>query len=383
MRHRLLLFNCSTDMALASGLDHYTPPPLIQCMERELELLPLWWAEEGDVVLVTDIERAKCFLDEVNQQLERSQQPRLNVFFADVNGRLSDRAVRWEDLVPMPWGWNKSVARRLLRLGLCPETIPDDGWLERMRQLSNRRLAVVYLRDLLRVFSLDGSCAESLAGQEIFFAENQDELVSSVRRLLVDGPVIMKSPWSSSGKGNAVVRDFDENTMRWATSVCTRQGGMCLNRFYHKRMDFAMEFRMGSDGACSFLGYSLFRADAVGRYEGNVVASQDDITHAIVAGGANQTLLESLAEYHRQYLPLYLGAGYEGVVGIDMLLAEVGGQVCVHPCIEINLRMNMGVVALRLYDRSCQNRYLTPPDNPHFRAKVDAGMFFIERPSRP
>ena len=385
MSNRLLVFNCSTDMALASGLDNYTPPPMIQCMERELELLPVWWADDGDVVLVTDIDEAVLFLDEVNARLHEAGKPTRNICFADWKGRLTRKAVCWNELRPVPWGWNKTLARRFVRLGLNAKHVPSFESLDAMRELSNRRLAVEYIQHLLNGFkgdSLNGCVQVSnvrLLGEAMVFVTSMQLLVETAQSLLPVGPIIFKAPWSSSGKGNYVVREMDESVLRWAKAVIMKQGGLCVDRFYNKRLDFAMEFSLSGDGSCAFLGYSLFNTDSLGRYEGNVVASQERILESIISSGADPMVLERLVSYHQRHLPLCLGRDYRGIVGVDMLLAEQDGMVCLHPCIEINLRMNMGVVALALARQGVSDCFLTPPDNPHFRARVFQGRFFIEK----
>lgn len=382
MSGRLLFFNCSTDMALASGLDHYTPPPMIQVMERELELLPLWWAEEGDVVWVSDIAGARRFLRDLNEQFVASGLPPKHVGFADVKGRLVDTELGWDALRPCPWGWNRSIARQLLKLGINPCFLPSSERLEHIRSLSSRRTAVGYLHRLLEHFrTVRDSCLEqanALLGADMRFEEDYAGCVAAVRTLLSVGPVMLKSPWSSSGKGNYVVRAEDENVLRWVKSVVAKQGGLCIDRFHQKVLDFAMEFHLEA-GSCRFLGYSLFDTDGQGRYEGNRVASQERILEDIVSFGAERTLLEQLVEYHISHLPLLLGGDYEGVVGIDMLLARSGSAIVLHPCIEINMRRNMGVVAMSLAHQSVPVSYLTPSSHPHFRARLLGGRFFIER----
>ena len=384
MPSRLLIFNCSTDMALASGKDNYTPPPMIQSMERELELLPLWWADDGDVVMVSDIAQAETFLRELNERLDEMGLRTKNVCFADWKGHLSNPSLRWSHLRPVPWGWNRDVARRCLRLGVCPELIPDHSRLEKIRQLSNRRFAVEYVGGLLSFFGRQ-TFAESqmdssvLLGEDMTFVSGFQAFSDLLDAMIPDGAVILKAPWSSSGKGNLVLSGADDSSLRWARSVLEKQGGLCVDRFYDKRLDFAMEFCVHPDATCTFLGYSLFSADECGRYVGNMVADQHVIHDNIVASGVDSVLLDHLVRYHLQHLPQSLGSDYEGVVGIDMMVAEVDGQPRLHPCIEINLRMNMGVVALHLANQHIVDLDLTPADHPHFRAKVKEGRFLIEK----
>ena len=384
MHGRLLIFNCSTDMALASGKDNYTPPPMIQSMERELELLPLWWADDGDVVMVSDIAQAEAFLRSLNAHLGEMGLKSKNVYFADWKGHLSNSSLSWSQLQPVPWGWNRDVARRCFRLGGFPGLIPDKKRLEGMRQLSNRRFAVEYIGGLLSFFCRQTFAEEQmdsnvLLGEEMTFVSDFPTFSELLSAMIPGGAVILKAPWSSSGKGNLVLSGADDSSLRWARSVLEKQGGLCVDRFYDKRLDFAMEFCVHPDATSSFLGYSLFVADECGRYVGNMVADQHVIHDSIVASGVDSVLLDHLVRYHLQHLPQSLGADYEGVVGIDMMVAEVDGQTRLHPCIEINLRMNMGVVALHLANQHIVDLDLTPADHPHFRAKVKEGRFLIEK----
>jgi hypothetical protein len=68
---------------------------------------------------------------------------------------------------------------------------------------------------------------------------------------------------------------------------------------------------------------------------------------------------------------------YHGPVGIDMLKTADGR---IHPCIEINLRMNMGILALLLHERygSDATVALTPEREHGFRALVDEGKLMIQ-----
>ena len=45
-----------------------------------------------------------------------------------------------------------------------------------------------------------------------------------------------------------------------------------------------------------------------------------------------------------------LADAYVGYLGVDMMICVEDGTYKVHPCVEVNLRMNMGVVSRLLYD---------------------------------
>jgi hypothetical protein len=49
---------------------------------------------------------------------------------------------------------------------------------------------------------------------------------------------------------------------------------------------------------------------------------------------------------------LLLDSGYTGYLGVDMMIyRDADGGLRLNPCMEINLRMNMGVVSRIVYDR--------------------------------
>lgn len=46
-----------------------------------------------------------------------------------------------------------------------------------------------------------------------------------------------------------------------------------------------------------------------------------------------------------------LNKGYCGFLGVDMMICLEDGKYLLHPCVEINLRMNMGVVSHTILNR--------------------------------
>ena len=155
-----------------------------------------------------------------------------------------------------------------------------------------------------------------------------------------------------------------------------------VDRFYEdKVLDFAMEFFVHEDHEVEFLGYSVFVTGEHGAYGYNYVESQEELMKRIMNGenglngldGVDEQLLEQLVEYHKAHLAK---TAYRGPVGIDML-KTAGGQI--HPCLEINFRMNMGILALLLqeqYGAGC-TKQLTPHRPNGFEALVERGKLMI------
>ena len=110
----------------------------------------------------------------------------------------------------------------------------------------------------------------------------------------------------------------------------------------------------------SFAGYSLFKSFK-GSYSGNVLASDSDIEQFLIQYIAPAELLKVMALLPGGLRALLCGSGYAGYFGVDMMVYESGGTLRLNPCMELNLRMNMGMVSRIFFDRyvadGCKGEY--------------------------
>ena len=178
---RLLLFNCSHEMALAANVKQYFPPKNIQQMEADLCLLPLWWAEEGDAIVVDDVAEAQAFAREWGGALPDV------VFTTWAEGYDALRNREGRDFVPSPWGWNMTVAERFRRYGVPSELIPNDAELSELRRMASREFVC-------------GDSFAGLYGVSSHVVSHVPEFASSLNFPVPTGTdkLIFKSPWSSS-----------------------------------------------------------------------------------------------------------------------------------------------------------------------------------------
>ncbi len=346
---RLLCFNCSHEMALAANVKQYFPPKNIAQMEADLSLLPLWWAEEGDAVLMEKgiVKREESFPSYLS---------------------LCERT--GHEYVPCPWGWNKAIKEKFRRFGVPERLLPSDEALEDIRRFASREFACEYIADLLAEAEQEG-WGDRLLGEEMRFIREEGKVKNEEPFL---SSLIIKSPWSSSGRGIFVARTpLSEVDLARCNKILSSQGGFLVDRFYDKVLDFAMEFEVKADGTVDFLGYSVFEAAGDGKYGGNLVASQEELKEKV--NSSLFPLLSSLTAFHKKAISKRMGGRYTGIVGIDMLIDRDGR---LHPCIEINVRMNMGVVAMKLYERLGDKgeTALTPVRKHGFNAKVSRNRLF-------
>ncbi len=277
---------------------------------------------------------------------------------------LADLAQVWESTrFAGPWGWSIATKQRYKQMGVAEELLPSDEWLEEVRRLSSREFACGYIKDLLAEMK-----DERLLGSEMRWIDN---LNPNPNLSTLNPQLIFKSPWSSSGRGVFVSSGFDANTEHRLQGFLSSQGGFVVDKFYaDKVLDFAMEFYVNDDKSVDFLGWSVFHAGENGAYGYNYVESQEVLLLRI---DTDETLLHRLIEYHKKHLAQ---TAYRGPVGIDMLKTA---EEHIHPCLEMNFRMNMGILSLLLHERygaGC-TKQLTPLNPNGFEALVERGKLMI------
>ena len=333
----LHIFNPEHDIALASHLANFTAPHAGRQLRANLGFLPALWAEDGDVVWVEHEEAALKAYNRLSKRvtyaLQTSYLQGRNIMFASGKCHTFKQPItRIES-----WGWDLALRAALKRKGIDGSLLPSDDYLELVRQLSHRRTAA----QLLPRLRLEGTVGES------FECRESQEVEQLLQRY---GQVVMKAPWSSSGRGLrflSVERTPFACQSGWFRNVVASQGSVMVEPFYHKVRDFGMEFEATDDGI-RYLGLSLFHT-ANGAYTGNILATEQTKREMI-----GRYLPLSLLDDVRDSIITMLDLGaYRGPFGIDMMVVKDSGaksQVpsLLHPCVEMNLRRTMGHVALAI-----------------------------------
>ena len=239
------------------------------------------------------------------------------------------------------WLWDIAVRKRLLDLGVEESELPSIEQLDKLRSCSHRSCAV----ELLPQLQLGACfCGES------FYLTIPEEWKSFVES---HDTCLLKAPLSGSGKGlNWCKGVYTPSISGWCSRIGNQQGGVIGEPLYNKMEDFAMEFRSSGNGRFDFAGYSQFRTGGSGAYEGNLL-----ISNAAIERNLSEYIpveeIYKLRNRLEQELLLRFGTIYNGYLGVDMMICRFPDSPVyrIHPCVEINLRMNMGVVARHIYDR--------------------------------
>lgn len=327
----LYLFNPEHDLALASGEANYMAPASARRMASELALLPMWYAEEGSAVLAPsayNLDYVKKIQELLGLSVDLITEPELAIE---------------PDLDIRPWGWDVALRKRLSVLGVDEVLLPSMGQLNDLREYSHRSKAVALLPEL--------QLNEYFCG-ESYYLKTPEEW-----KRFVEGwkECLLKAPLSGSGKGlNWCKGIFTPFISGWCTRVAASQGGVIAEPIYNKVEDFAMEFYSDGAGELTFVGYSLFHTGKSGMYEGNCLLSNEAIRKKLSQYIPSEALmdLENCLKYR---LSALVGTVYKGYLGVDMMICRFPENekpvFRIHPCVEINLRMNMGVIARFLHDR--------------------------------
>ena len=238
----------------------------------------------------------------------------------------------------MPWGWSPQVKRRLCVMGF-ENLLPSDSCVARIRELSNRKSSI----KILSALKERGVDTPPLP----LYCTNPDDVacfVDSRPRCVV------KAPWSGSGKGIMWGIGRVETPMEhFYKGVIKRQGGVVCEEFLNAKVEFAMEF-FTNGNAVSFAGYSLFKSFK-GSYSGNILASDSAIEQFLLQYIEPDELMKVKEALPGVMRELLCGSGYVGYFGVDMMIYESDGILHLNPCMELNLRMNMGMVSRIFFDR--------------------------------
>ncbi len=328
MQKRVAIFNPDHDLALANDNENYLPPASILRMAGDLSYLPAWYLPPGGKVLCPAAPPEQ-WIDGIRELL-------------DTTGLFIERKEAGSpSFIPEPWGWNKSVVKQLREMGFATENLPAASCLEKIKQFSHRQTASRLLPLLRSDSYFCGSSSRFTTLEEVTaFVRSHPEAV-------------LKAPYSGSGKGLCWCEGvFTPPMANWCRRVLKKQGEIIGEPVYDKVEDFAMLFHCDGVGKARFAGYSCFVTDNKGLYKGNLLLPDSTIEERI-GGYVGTGRLVRLRKEMARLLTTVLGNEYHGYLGVDMMVCRFADppEFRLHPCVEINLRMTMGVVSRLLYDR--------------------------------
>ena len=361
----IYLFNPTCEYAVANGNASWQPNRLLQKMESDLATLPMFLARPGDYVLV-DAAPSKVFLS------------RMKALNLDLPECITKKAALHREgflKIPkgklLPWGWSPAAHRLLAPLKTsCSEAFlqsPVSNWKTEYRELYSKNFA----REILKEISVQ------IDPEIVIPTELQTEICttqSEIEHLLNRWQKLMiKAPWSSSGRGLQPITKTPIHLKVWEKllGMVQEQGYVMVEPLLEKELDMALQFGLNK-GKVTYLGISRFAADKKGQYIGNFLngfahsISTEVITFARSLPDKIVGPLISAIEKSK------LAARYEGYFGVDLLIfTDKNKRLKVNPCLEINVRQNMGLLSLHL------EKLLLPEHTGIFRTFYQPGKTYF------
>lgn len=345
------VFNPEHDIALGSNLENFTAPHAGRQLRHDLGYLPALWAQQGDFVLVDNVEASLKNL--------RRTGVATTAAFVDYDSLNRMLRLTTETIKVEPWGWDSALRSMLKSVSIATKWLPSNAQLSIIRLMSHRFWAAKNILHTLR--GIAGTVGESY----------QLNGVDEARKFLTEHKrIVLKAPWSSSGRGIRYVSCMpgtNGNTMTpqlegWINHVVARQGSVVGEPYYDKVCDFGMEFDSNSNGGISYKGLSLF-STSNGAYVGNVL-NDEEHKEAVLCRYVPQQLLKKIRGKIEEILSEAFEGKYTGPFGIDMMVVRnADNGLAVHPCVELNLRMTMGYVSIliankyKLEDKAMQIKF--------------------------
>lgn len=332
------LFNPGHETAILLGKSNYTPPVNVRIMQEDLACLPLWYADATDYVFVpeataiTTFLKENCFTIPMAQPIDRIQ--------------LRRQATQLPELTASPWGLclpALCLFRQLEKETHAPIRVPE--WNDSFVYLTGRKSAADCL-DRLHTYLPQYSLPATPC-----FCQSLEEVENYLQRH--KAPFVIKTPFSSSGRGVQWIHSQNLSPMdtQWIQGALNKQKMVSIEPGLCNQQDFAMEFYADGQGHVRYEGLSIFQTEKGSAYSGNRLQRQADMQQ-MLTNHVPQEVLTEIQKAVEQVLTEQYGPLYQGYIGVDMLIYQSADQhYAIHPCVEINMRYTMGMVALQLFRR--------------------------------
>lgn len=348
-------FNPGHEVAVLNGSPYYHPPANVLQMQCDLAFLPAWYAEKGDWVLTKSLlpeDFRDCWLSLRNFSVQE---------IADASADFSELFKQEVTL----WGISpQSIHQMELFSEKHDLHLQIPSWNTLFYTFTHRQKSADYLNLLCDDFSFVSNKLSSC------FCTSLDE-IDAILAKESNVSFLAKAPYSSSGRGLLWLpkEKLTRTEQQILIGHLKKQGGVFIERVLSKKQDFAMEFCCDGTGKCRFEGFSLFETNDKGGYSGNRMLSQAQIIE-ILCEKIPLEQIEAVKEKLQGLFSAELASLYKGYVGVDMMIYGENEEFKLQPCVEINLRANMGVLAISL-----QQKYIQPETIGHFFVEYDKNAF--------
>jgi hypothetical protein len=364
LQNNTFLFNPTCEYAIANGSPNWQPNRLLQKMESDLSTLPQFFTGKNDFVLV-DKMPSSGFIE----NLQRASMEIPN-FILKNEANCNQQFIQLPKNKLLPWGWSPAAHQFLLPLKQsCSSEFrqsPVFNWKQEHREITSRKFAI----DILKQVSISMN-ADYLLPPELTpkICITQTDFENAIRQW---GKIMVKAPWSSSGRGLQPVTKTPVHPKVWEKimGIVKEQGFAISEPYLNKVLDLAFLFEL-KKGKVEFLGISNFCTNKKGQYEGNYINGLPVNTEKEIVEFTNIVEHEIREPLIKAIETSKMTVFYEGVFGVDTLIySDEKAKLRINPCLEINVRHTMGLLSLQL------EKLIQPSKKGMFRIFYQPGVSF-------
>lgn len=322
-------------MAIANGEVAWQPNQQLKQFEKDLEFLPLIFAQSNDYLAVHE-QPSQIFgtwLNQIFPDLPKCIDRQILKYWTNEHGQYPDEL--------HPWGWSPAMHHQLRYLMKYTNrefrNSPVGEWKTHQRDFYSRKTALKLLEDICQKHPHSGLLPDN-------YHPVIATTVQEVETQFGQWPqLVLKAPWSSSGRGIQILRYgyLNQSNRQWIKSVIKQQGYLMVEPLLNKQADFSLHYHITENGI-DYLGFGRFETNANGQYVKNIIKPGSEFIEQIIT-------TDQLAEWLKQTMVDYqVHKKYRGYAGVDLMLVEINNQLVIHPLVEVNWRYNMGLIALKL-----------------------------------
>lgn len=313
------MYNPTCEMAVQNNSVSYQPPLRLQEFERAMSSLMMFISQEGDYVVgEAPDDELLLFWKERGVYLPQ---------FVSKNDAIS---LIKDGAILIPWGGSRQL---YYSYGLKQKS---EQYTDLMRFFFSREMSVVLEDTVCRLCQGRNNLKQYDIEEKSELVTESDIMECRVRK----GSCVVKSLWSSSGRGVQLVREqcHIEPAIVWARGKIRHDGGVVCEPFYKRLGEFTTLIEIYEDGRIEYLGTNYFEADEAGRF-GKELIGQNILTRE-EEQEVGQILIEAMSRLN--WVEKYIGK-----IGVDgMVYNDKHGERKVRICTEVNMRHTMGNINL-------------------------------------
>ncbi len=343
MNPDIYYYNPTCELAVANGSENYQAKALLKRFERDLDIIPAFIARSEDITLVYQMP-SNQFIDDLNKAgIEISGLTLLEDSLNDASFAAVPKGILH------PWGWSPAVHKLLgpLKASCSKEfhASPVSTWRPVHKELYSRIQSVKIVSSIVtkneftwmpRFEDLPRVC------------KNHDEIIDLQHKW---SRIVVKSPFSSSGRGLQVLRhnEYNDSNRQVISGFFNQEGYVIAEPWFDKLLDLSFQFFSYGNGDIEFKGVTTFLTDKSGKYNGSYIEE--------LPGKLPQRLKQFIDEHIGMVKDILISelkqslysTEYYSWLGVDAIVYNtINNTYLFHPCLEINCRYTMGAVTLAL-----------------------------------